>query len=54
MNCAKMGHVRLTESLEDLAKSDDLQSLIKDDAARICLMEAARAISLKFEKPFET
>ena len=54
MNCAKTGYVTLTESLENLAKADNPQSLIKDDAARIRLMEAARAVSLKFEKPFET
>ena len=49
-----MEYTKLSESLESLAKSDVPQSLMKDDAARIRLMEAARAISLKFEMPFDT
>ncbi len=49
-----MDYAKWTESLENLMKNDDLQSLIKDDAARIRLMEAARVTSLKFEKPFES
>ncbi|KAI9743543.1 MAG: hypothetical protein M1818_002857 [Claussenomyces sp. TS43310] len=49
-----MDFTNLTESLEKLAKSENPQTLIKDDAARVRLMEAARAISLKLEMPFET
>ena len=49
-----MEYTKLSESLESLAKSDVPQSLMKDDAARIRLMEAARAISLRFEMPFDT
>ena len=49
-----MEYTKLSESLESLAKSDLPQSLMKDDAARIRLMEAARAISLRFEMPFDT
>ena len=48
-----MDTLKLTEALEQLAKSDD-QSIMKDDAARVRLIEAARAVSLKFEMPFET
>jgi hypothetical protein len=50
---ATMDYTTLTESLEKLAKSDDPQSLM-NDADRVRLMEAARAITLKFEMPFET
>lgn len=47
-------YTKLAESLELLAKSDDTQSLMKNDPARVRLIEAARAVSLKFEMPFET
>ena len=51
---ANMEYTKLSESLESLAKSDVPQSLMKDDAARIRLIEAARAVSLRFEMPFDT
>lgn len=48
-----MDYTNLTEALEKLANSADPQSLMKD-ADRVRLMEAARAVSVKFEMPFET
>ncbi|PGG95911.1 hypothetical protein AJ79_09821 [Helicocarpus griseus UAMH5409] len=48
-----MDYTTLTESLEKLAKIENTQSLM-NDADRVRLMEAARAVSLKFEMPFET
>lgn len=49
-----MDYTKLTESLQNIAKSNDPHSLVKDDASRIRLMESARAVSLKLEMPFET
>ena len=40
-----MEYTKLSESLESLAKSDVPQSLMKDNAAHIRLMEAARYIA---------
>lgn len=48
-----MDYANLTESLEKLVKSEDPQPIVKD-ADRVRLMEAARAVSLKLEMPFET
>jgi demethylsterigmatocystin 6-O-methyltransferase len=49
-----MDYTQLATSLEALAKSDNTQSLTADGPTRARLVAAARAVSLKFEVPFET